>query len=175
PGMIFITEATKQKIEGKVSCTDLGLKKVKGKDEPIHVYTIGGESQALQKMAELAAGLMQQAGLKKSEAETVEPGPETAKLSTPAQPNRAKEALPDLASLESLSDSPAPPPAPDINTSQTKTEAEAIRDPVLEMICAIDSARQNYILAVRNGSKRQAELEEWFARYEEFIKPKLDL
>ncbi len=175
PGMILITEATRQKIEGKISCVDLGLKKVKGKNEPIHVFTIGSESPDMQKMAELAAIMVQQAGLKKSEAETVEPEPETSKFSTVAQPNKAQETLPDLASLESLSDSPALSAAPAINTSQTKTEAEAIRDPVLEMICAIDSARQNYILAVRNGSKRQADLEDWFARYEEFIKPKLDL
>ncbi|MDN5280615.1 MAG: hypothetical protein PWR01_4580, partial [Clostridiales bacterium] len=59
--------------------------------------------------------------------------------------------------------------------SKETEEREAVRDPVLEMICSIDSARQSYIQAVKNGSNRNADLEDWFARYEEHIKPNLDL
>ncbi len=154
PGMIFITEATFAKVETQIDCIDQGYKKVKGKDEPMHVYSVGEEKESIRKMAELANKMMQSAGLKTEESET-------------APPPRESEKLPDLASLS------APPP----KTSPTITPnaPEARRDPVLEMICAIDSARQHYIQAVKSGSRRQADLEDWFARYEEFIKPRLDL
>lgn len=180
PGMIFITEATHEKVCHEIHCTDLGGRMIKGKSEPIHVYSISDGSEGGQKMVELANRLMEQAGLKKDESL---PQPEL----TTDKPVRQKPSampLPDLADLADLKPNQAA-----VTTNQTekvsaqkfrpadetKEEAEPIRDPVLEMICAIDSARQNYILAVRNGSKRQAELEDWFARYEEFIKPRLDL
>jgi frataxin-like iron-binding protein CyaY len=45
----------------------------------------------------------------------------------------------------------------------------------LEMICSIDSARQYYIAAGKGGARFNADLEDWFTRHEEFIKPRLDL
>lgn len=169
PGMIFITEATRQKLGQEMPCADVGYRKIKGKEEPIHVYSIAAQSDDVSRMAELATQLMKQAGLKLAEAEAVD-------NFRPEENN--KTSLPSLASLNE---------APQTQTEQspsspTKTESvdisppnEARRDPVLEMICAIDSARQYYIQAVKDGARRQPELEDWFARYEEFIKPGLDL
>lgn len=164
PGMIFITQATRDLVCSEIECFDIGLKKIKGKEEALRVYSIASDSDEIKQMAELAKKLMLQAGLKVAETDTV--APETMPESAPKSPGP----LPDLRSLD-----PAPNVSPTKPVAEKDAEGEARRDPVLEMICAIDSARQFYIQAVKNGSARQAELEDWFARYEEFIKPNLDL
>ena len=164
PGMIFITDATQTLIQRDLECADLGKRKVKGKSEPIHVFTISDGSDEIKRMAELASHLMEQAGLSKPEPEVVDM-PEPEKIAQPSSTDHLS-ALPDINSIEEQQETAI---------EERPQQPEARRDPVLEMICAIDSARQNYIQAVKDGSKRQPELEDWFARYEEFIKPKLDL
>jgi class 3 adenylate cyclase len=157
PGKTFITEATRKLVEDEISHTDVGLKMVKGKKEPIHVYTISDGSGTDAEMLAQAQKFMQQAGIQTSE--SVQPDiPDSSTVTTTP--------LPDIAELENKA------------TSETITiteEKQPVRDPVLEMICALDSARQYYIQAVKNGSERNPDLEDWFARYEEYIKPDLNL
>lgn len=145
-GKILITEATKKLVENDIHCVDAGHKEVKGKAEKIHVFTVSFGSGEGNDLAELANQFMKQAGVS---AEISNDAPEDHNEINIAQPKNNKETVVD--------------------------EKEAIRDPVLEMICSIDSARQSYILAVKSGSNRNADLEDWFARYEECIKPNLDL
>jgi hypothetical protein len=112
----------------------VGLKKVKGKSEPIHVYTISDESGYGREMQELANKYGEQAGLSYIQNE-------------PKTDNKSSKAL-----------KPAPP-----------------KDPTVEFNAFIKEARELYIKAVKEGAQRNAELEDWFARYEEFIKPRLEL
>jgi class 3 adenylate cyclase len=134
PGKIFITETTKNKVGNNISYVDVGLKKVKGKSEPIHVYTISDESGYGREMQELANKYGEQAGLSYIQNE-------------PKTDNKSSKAS-----------KPAPP-----------------KDPTVEFNAFIKEARELYIKAVKEGAQRNAELEDWFARYEEFIKPRLEL
>jgi class 3 adenylate cyclase len=152
PGKIFITEGTRNLVGNEISCHEVGLRKVKGKDEPIRVYTISGDSEAAHEMAELADQFTEQTGISNESADETYETEKKSESETLAQFN-----------------------LPDPENSKETEEREAVRDPVLEMICSIDSARQSYIQAVKNGSNRNADLEDWFARYEEYIKPNLDL
>ncbi|GAB4268298.1 MAG: hypothetical protein Kow0029_03570 [Candidatus Rifleibacteriota bacterium] len=147
PGRILITEATYQHVANEINCSDEGMKKVKGKEEPIHVYTVHTGSDMAEAMADQASNLMQQSGI------TTSYNDQTEVFSL--QNKHEKQVGPALEKHES-------------------DRAQAKRDPVLEMICFIDSARQSYILAVKDGAARNADLEDWFARYEEYIKPNLD-
>jgi class 3 adenylate cyclase len=80
PGRIFITEATMQQLNGRVPCESLGLHQIKGKAEPIQVYSLADSSSQADEMARMATELMHDAGIKSSE-NTVS---ESAQSQTPA-------------------------------------------------------------------------------------------
>ena len=140
PGKIFITETTKEKVSDSLNFFDVGLKKVKGKAEPIHVFTITDESGYGKEMQELADKYGEQAGLNYGQNKQTPETPEKAdaELAEPALPAPAKK-------------------------------------PLEEFNDYIKDARELYIKSVKDGAQRNADLEDWFARYEEFIKPHLNL
>lgn len=136
PGRIFITETTMQKIEGKIPCENLGKHLIKGKVEPILVFSIVDNTHQSDEMARLATELMQSAGIKGGDAHT----------------DQEKEHH-----SPTLPGNQVTPPAESQNT----------------LLATIDNARTIYINSVRNGKIRNPDLEDWFARFEELIRPGL--
>lgn len=221
PGRIFITEATMEKLSGRIPCADMGFHQVKGKNEPLHVYAIK-DSASSDEMAEMAAQCMQEAGIKESaptaepaatmptqpspthtvtspEAPAITPLPPLESVPSPAvstrepskEPDRptSSDVFPDLTGLlpaDMIADrqKPSMPPLPPAwveNDEQNKTAPSpfpdipaAKVDPHQQMLQSIDQARASYIASVKQGSKRNPDLEDWFARFEEFLRPQFE-
>jgi len=134
PGRIFITETTMQKIEGKIPCENLGPHTIKGKLEPINVFSLIDQSNQSDEMARMALEMMKSAGIKTGE--------------------------------EQKSNSSGG----ELTSSNSHKKAE----PAKEMLIAIDKSRDCYIMHVKSGHPRNAELEDWFARFEELIRPGIE-
>lgn len=133
PGRIFITETTMQKIEGKIPCENLGPHAIKGKSEPINVFSLIDQSNQSDEMAQMALEMMKSAGIRTGD--------------------------------DHKSGSIEQDDATRVITKKT--------EPGVEMLLLIDKARESYIQHVKDGHSRNAELEDWFARFEEFIRPVL--
>lgn len=57
------------------------------------------------------------------------------------------------------------------NQSVTSELPETAPDLTTQMLQAVDHARNSYIAMVKQGGKRDADLEDWFARFEEYLRP----
>ncbi len=185
PGRIFITETTFEKLTNRVPCADMGMHQVKGRSEPLHVYAINDNGNA-DEMAEMAAMYM--------------PSPDSISEEVPAMlaipSNLPEDGLPDLADVTLKDVIPAtdkqseqqldwPTETPKSNPEKLtelipeaeynpETPAIPITEPRLQMLQSIDQARSSYIESVQHGSSRNPDLEDWFARFEEFLRPQFE-
>ncbi len=121
PGRIFLTKKTFELVKEDIKCELLGEFSIKGKPEPIEVFSIIDQTNQYE-MEELAAKVMEGIGKKVNN----------------AQPTK----------------------------SEPKNHLEL-------MVSSIDSSITSYKNAVKQGYPRNGDLEDWFARYEEFLKPYL--
>ncbi|MBU1108570.1 MAG: adenylate/guanylate cyclase domain-containing protein [Candidatus Riflebacteria bacterium] len=145
PGRIFITETTMEKLAGKIPCADMGFHKIKGKDEPLRVYSIQDDSNA-DTMEKMAIEFMQETGIQPNE----QPLKAPPSLMLPVSEISSNSGLPDIADMY----------------------APAV-DPHEQMLQAIDLARNSYIASVKQGRQRSPDLENWFARFEDLLRPQL--
>lgn len=76
PGRIFITETTMHRLDGKLQVENLGAQHVKGREEPVNVYSILDGSHQADEMARMASELMQTSGIQPGSSEPVSDHPQ---------------------------------------------------------------------------------------------------
>jgi hypothetical protein len=198
PSRIFITQTTMEKLSGRIPCADMGMHTVKGKNEPLHVFAIKDSANS-DEMAEMAAQYMQEAGIKEG---GTPPPPEATIVAAPPTREKASPAagdgLPDLTGLlpaDMLSAEQQKTPMPPVPPAWVEPESRPAvmpsalpdalpdalpelpaspADPQNQMLQSIDQARAGYVASVKQGSRRNPDLEDWFARFEEFLRPQFE-
>ncbi|HNW12905.1 MAG TPA: adenylate/guanylate cyclase domain-containing protein, partial [Candidatus Rifleibacterium sp.] len=164
PGRIFITEMTMQRLEGRLPLENLGPKKVKGRDEPVTVYSLVDSTNIGDEMAAMAADFI--GGNTESQAEN------HASLHT----SHTRDTAPavDSQTEQSRTQIHAFPEAilPDLNREVATTADNVDHESFPEnLLNAVDYARFCYIRSVKAGRTRNPDLEDWFARFETLLRP----
>jgi len=164
PGRIFITEMTMQRLEGRLPLENLGPKKVKGRDEPVTVYSLVDSTNIGDEMAAMAADFI--GGNTESQAEN------HASLHT----SHTRDTAPavDSQTEQSRTQIHASPEAilPDLNREVATTADNVDHESFPEnLLNAVDYARFCYIRSVKAGRTRNPDLEDWFARFETLLRP----
>jgi hypothetical protein len=189
PGRIFITETTYDKLSGRIPCSDLGYHQVKGKSEPLRVFSLQDNANS-EEMAKMAAQYMQEAGIQAVEQPAMEAQPpegshQPAKSAAPvAASNQVSSAARTPGSSAAKSSAPQARPTasvlPDISDAAlAQSPAEAAISattlpPHKQILQSVDLARNSYISSVKKGKERNPDLEDWFARFEEYLRPKIE-
>jgi len=165
PGRIFITEMTMQRLEGRLPLENLGPKQVKGRDEPITVYSLVDSTNIGDEMAAMAAEFI---------GGSTDPQADEHGSAVPASQAGVKApsaVISDGQNKFQTSDSPQST-LPDLNkeiSAATNTvDHESFPENLLN---AVDYARFCYIRAVKEGRTRNPDLEDWFARFEALLRP----
>lgn len=183
PGRIFITETTSEKLAGRIPCTDLGYHQVKGKSEPLRVFSLQDNANA-DEMAKMAAQYMQEAGIQAVEQPPMEAQfPEAAKKPATAATTTAANQTPGAnrtstspaANASAAKARPTGSFLPDLADASTPPSATAAPlPPHKQILQSVDLARNSYIASVKQGKKRNPDLEDWFARFEEYLRPNIE-
>jgi class 3 adenylate cyclase len=170
PGRIFITETTMQRLEARLPAENLGPQKVKGKTEPVIVYSLIDKTNQADEMASLANDFLQTTGLQASGGDVAAASQETAKEGS-IKESRSLPTLPDLQMPVETPVNAAPdhsPEAADDLANSHQTPPDTFPENFLN---AVDYARHCYIDAVKEGRMRNPDLEDWFARFEALLRP----
>lgn len=189
PGRIFITETTYDKLSAKIPCSDLGYHQVKGKSEPLRVFSLQDNANS-EEMAKMAAQYMQEAGIQAVEQPPMEAQPpegthKPAKAAAPvATSNQVSSAArtpePSAATSSAPQARPTASVLPDISdaalsqSSAAAAVSTATLPPHKQILQSVDLARNSYIASVKQGKERNPDLEDWFARFEEYLRPKIE-
>lgn len=162
PGRIYITESTMLGLDNRLPVENLGPKHIKGREEPLIVYSLVDNSSQSDEMAYMANDLMQKSGLQTN---TPEISTEKTAYSEDRQaPQQRYEAHP---AADAQSRIPVMGDSPKIIAEQALPEA--LEFPA-DFFHAIDEARACYIRAVKEGKPRNPDLEDWFARFEALLR-----
>ncbi|HNX75218.1 MAG TPA: adenylate/guanylate cyclase domain-containing protein [Candidatus Rifleibacterium sp.] len=156
PGRIYLTESTMQKLDGRLPVENLGPKHVKGREEPITVFSLVNNSIQADEMAYMANDLLQKNGIQTNQPEQNAPEKPSYQDDEPAAIPALK---PEISSRPEPTSTPAMP--------QTAPTPESFPEDFLH---AVDQARSCYVRAVKEGRQRNPDLEDWFARFEALLR-----
>lgn len=163
PGRIFVTETTMQKLENRLPAENLGPMQVKGRSEPINVYSIIDKTSKADEMAAMANEFLQNNG--------ADSAPEKVASPERTQSQSQPEAVPAQES------EPATEVISEPNSETTHENTAVCEEPPInypgDFLNAIDYARYCYIRSVKDGRARQSDLEDWFARFELYLRPRI--
>lgn len=166
PGMILITEATRERIRDRFQTRDLGHHQVKGQKVPVHIHALVDETHADEEMLNNARELGFSFG---ASVKSVAVSREDISVTSPEIHPQPLSAEVEHAPVE-------PSPASEIKPAEEeiKPVSETTDEIVKRLKQDVITAFRTYSAAVAAGLPRSPAVENWFQQYLRDLHPELE-